>query len=516
MAAKRPLVHSGGSFVELPDADSVRLGEQAIAAGATSPNPGAKVIVWSTTESAWIGWNGTAWALVSPPGGSVAFTSLTDGPGSFTGNAFKVPIVNAGATALRYSKVPVVYDVDFIIPYIETNQYFNETDVWSPSSGVTTTTINLTSHVFTAGGLSAPDIPGLGSTVCIQGSGIYEITDVTTPSAAVLTRVPEFPTGHVIDYPLTVRSRQKFNVLRAKAVNRATTGGFPVTSTTVNVAGNKITLSLDALYGTVHYRTMFSTASDQKTAFILTNFSGGTVPTGLTDGAVYWPKVVDEPTGGWNLGVRLYTDASWTTPAVITATAGTDDCLLVPITYFDGETVGVTEVVINEAVTDTGITIGTDSFRGRLAVTPTNSGLSRLQGLMEHPNIQDFSMETLDFGSGSHVAVSGNVDTYTYSPSGDNSYLVPSSSHVSLRLEGFSAPVSPGYSPASNNWTEHALAVPTISLIPLGFYSPDYASDPWPLEIRYRVQSTELLSGTFRVLLHEDRRNFYSSLLSFG
>lgn len=72
MAAKRPLVHSGGSFVELPDADTLRLTQLAVADGATTPDPGSPVWAWSTTENAPVYWSGSAW--VKPATGASPLT----------------------------------------------------------------------------------------------------------------------------------------------------------------------------------------------------------------------------------------------------------------------------------------------------------------------------------------------------------------------------------------------------------------------------------------------------------
>lgn len=51
-----------------PVLNHLLLPELAIAEGATSPDPGGKSVVWSTTASKYLGWNGTSWEALGTSG----------------------------------------------------------------------------------------------------------------------------------------------------------------------------------------------------------------------------------------------------------------------------------------------------------------------------------------------------------------------------------------------------------------------------------------------------------------
>jgi hypothetical protein len=104
MAAKRPLVHSSGSFSELPDADTLRLTQLAVAEGAVTPDPGAPTWAWSTTENAPAYWTGTAWRItrVSSTLSLLTSEALTAGDlVSFWNDAGTAKVRKADSDALR-------------------------------------------------------------------------------------------------------------------------------------------------------------------------------------------------------------------------------------------------------------------------------------------------------------------------------------------------------------------------------------------------------------------------------
>lgn len=51
--------------------------ELAVAAGATSPDPGGKSIIWSTTESAYLGWTGSSWEVLAVGSGGTVESDVT-------------------------------------------------------------------------------------------------------------------------------------------------------------------------------------------------------------------------------------------------------------------------------------------------------------------------------------------------------------------------------------------------------------------------------------------------------
>lgn len=498
--------------MELSNSDTLRLGELAVAAGATTPDPGARVIVWSTVESDWVGWDGSAWVLVNAGGGST-FTSLTDTPASYSGKAGQAPVVNSGATALRFSKVPAVYDVDFIIPYIETDPYFNETDLWSPggSSSTSLSTIDLTHPVFTADPSAV--VPTLNSTLLLGAAGLYQITDVSTPSAAVLTRVAEFPSGALIDYPLTVRSSTStLGLVLAKAVCPPQRASFQIGTANVSVAANTITVNLSASFSVGAVNHLFSAGSTNPTFFRVR--AVGTLPGGLTDGGAYWAAVVEEPAGDWSLKIRLYTDKDRTTPVVLSSTTGTDNFILVPLTAFRDASEGVYEVSLStDGMDEIAHTVGTTRFAGTVKFSPFNGKAYLSEGLLT-AKVETFLL--LDFGTGAHAAEFGGEVPYLGTVSGSDVLLTPFQGLETISLSLPTRPEVSGITAPSNNHVEHLLALPTFSVMLSGLYSPGYASaDPWPLEFRWRITSTEWLSGTYLVRATIDRTSFYNAVHQF-
>lgn len=69
MAVKKPLVESSGIVQEIASGDFVQVPSGAIANGATSPDPGGTsargVMMWSTSLSDLVIWNGTQWNRLS-------------------------------------------------------------------------------------------------------------------------------------------------------------------------------------------------------------------------------------------------------------------------------------------------------------------------------------------------------------------------------------------------------------------------------------------------------------------
>lgn len=48
--------------------------ELALAEGASTPNPGGKSVIWSTTASKYLGWNGSSWEALAAGGGGGGLT----------------------------------------------------------------------------------------------------------------------------------------------------------------------------------------------------------------------------------------------------------------------------------------------------------------------------------------------------------------------------------------------------------------------------------------------------------
>lgn len=51
--------------------------ELAVTAGATSPDPGGKSIIWSTTEAAYLGWTGSSWEVLAVGSGGTVESDVT-------------------------------------------------------------------------------------------------------------------------------------------------------------------------------------------------------------------------------------------------------------------------------------------------------------------------------------------------------------------------------------------------------------------------------------------------------
>jgi hypothetical protein len=67
VALRKAVVLASGQLAELPAADDLAVTSAAIAAYATTPDPGAVGVQrWSTTELRPVVWSGTQWLPVAP------------------------------------------------------------------------------------------------------------------------------------------------------------------------------------------------------------------------------------------------------------------------------------------------------------------------------------------------------------------------------------------------------------------------------------------------------------------
>ena len=116
--------------------------------------PLAGFTCWVTDETVLVYWSGTAWVIASGGGGSTTFLGLSDTPDSYSGQAGKAVLVNAGGTALEFGSSSGGAPVDATYIVSSANGTLTAERILTNSASVTWNT-------GTAGQVSA-DIPAGG------------------------------------------------------------------------------------------------------------------------------------------------------------------------------------------------------------------------------------------------------------------------------------------------------------------------------------------------------------------
>jgi hypothetical protein len=251
MAAKRPLVQAAGAVVELSNTDTLRLTQLAVADGATTPDPGAPVWAWSTTENAPVYWTGSAW--VKPAAG--------------------------GPTLSTPEAVDVVY-VDYFLPH-----HLSWLAITIGAGPVLDTTL----PVFSGITLTA------GQTVYLQYTdynGIWVLGSLAVPSAVPLTRHADWPST------AKLRSGTKIRARMGPAVRTSASTGYETSPIAVSVSGLAVDTAADRIMGGFgqHAPCWFRFTSAD---------SGASLPGGLTVGN--WYQVVAPTTGFFEYSTFLPT-----------------------------------------------------------------------------------------------------------------------------------------------------------------------------------------------------------------
>lgn len=252
MTAKRPLVLDSGSLAELGTSDSVAMPSLAIANGATTPNPGSKTIIWSTTESALMAWNGSSWTLVDA-GGGVSFSPV---------------------------EVDEVIPVKLYIPnYVAVN-------VLSFSGGLL---LDSSSPAFADMALAASDVVFINDGTY---TGVWVLGSVASPAAIPLTRHSNYPDTTVLQVGtriLAARSFPEWSSFTAGSVP----GSFWLDSDMVLTAEDSIA-----------DLSFYPLASRAPGWVKFTLDSGATMPGGLSAGTWYYLSNPTSVDGVWRTVVR--------------------------------------------------------------------------------------------------------------------------------------------------------------------------------------------------------------------
>jgi hypothetical protein len=223
-------------------------------------------------------------------------------------------------TPQKIYRHPEMYTVKWaIIPYAEEFQTYSQTIVAGTYPNIT---LNLTHKYFTGSSALVP-IVGDKVFVCNHSvEGIFIITDVSTPTAAILKRVPEFPSGYTIKDTLTVVVEGGGIDFYQYLIDHARFETIDVTG--IDIANNifPITVNWNS-EGFLNLQGLIFGYG--KAVWVPTNMSG-TLPTGITGDTVYYTKIAAPVTSKDNtVYFKLYSDEACTTEVDITAVnSGTD------------------------------------------------------------------------------------------------------------------------------------------------------------------------------------------------